>query len=203
MSDFTEVLVPQMNPNDDRAVLVRWHVSSGSWVQADQALATLETSKVTFDVNAPREGYVFFEQQPKTSVTVGSAFAWLSPDNLPPPAAISRGEETQDGLKEDAARFTRKALKLMKELGLREADFGSTERVDVAAVEHMARNRHGTHIDAASQTVEPLEQSSTKSSKRKCWLRFTARWFRARWRSDCHAKRRSGDCRKALHKPGL
>ena len=53
MSEAIAVRVPQMNPNDERAIVVRWLVAKGARVRAGQPLVTLETTKTTFDVDAP------------------------------------------------------------------------------------------------------------------------------------------------------
>ncbi len=72
MREPIEVLVPQMNPNDEHAVLVCWHIDVGKPIRRGDPLATLETTKSTFDVEAPRDGYVFYEAAPKTLMAVGA-----------------------------------------------------------------------------------------------------------------------------------
>src|SRR5687768_4908684 len=68
MSEPVAVPVPQINPNDEHAIVVRWHVEKGARVRAGQTLVTLETTKTTFDVDAPRDGYAFFEHEPHAEV---------------------------------------------------------------------------------------------------------------------------------------
>ena len=76
MSEPVPVRVPQINPNDEHAVVVRWHVAKGSRVRAGQTLVTLETTKTTFDVDAPADGYAFFEhEKPDVLVHVGTPHA--------------------------------------------------------------------------------------------------------------------------------
>ena len=90
MPEPLAVVVPQLNPNDDSAVLVRWHVTPGLKVNTGQPLATLETTKTTFDVSAPGDGYVFFECAPQSVVSVGTSIAWISQQSTPP--AIPTGD---------------------------------------------------------------------------------------------------------------
>jgi 2-oxoglutarate dehydrogenase E2 component (dihydrolipoamide succinyltransferase) len=162
MSEAVAVVVPQMNPNDDHVVIVCWHVTSGSRVAADQVLATVETTKAAFDIHAPAAGYAFFEHEPKSVVAVGDAIAWISDEQKAPqttrfsrPAAaeIAGGEP----------RFSRKALRRMKELGLSASDFGAEDRVEVADVERAARERDTRPSQRLMPTdADPLEQSAAK-----------------------------------------
>jgi type VI secretion system protein ImpE len=39
---------------------------------------TLETTKTTFDVDSPRDGYAFFEHEPNAELAVGAPFAWIA-----------------------------------------------------------------------------------------------------------------------------
>ena len=149
MSEPVPVRVPQINPNDEHAVVVRWHVAKGSRVRAGQTLVTLETTKTTFDVDAPADGYAFFEHEANTELAVGAPVAWIAdsagplriPEAAPAPAAAPSGPA--------AERFTRKARKLMKERGLSEADFPGSDRVDADAVERIAASRQGGAATAA------------------------------------------------------
>lgn len=164
MSECVEVLVPRINTNDDDAVLVSWHVDSGCWVDAEQTLVTLETTKATFDVSAPVGGYAFFEHAPKTLVPVGSTIVWISASKQQPQPQTSVSARPSSAAATETPHCTRKALKRMAELGLAPADFQGTERVDVDVVERVARGRGALESVAAVADVETetLEQSATK-----------------------------------------
>ena len=153
--------MPQINPNDDSAVLVRWHTASGSWVVAGQALATLETTKAAFDVDAPREGYVFFDHRPKTVVAVGTAIAWISDKNEPPRHAASADMELA-GIGTAEARFSRKALRLMKEHGLNPGDFASTGRIERGRRRTAGARTLRLRSAGARDDADPLEQPASK-----------------------------------------
>ncbi|RPI62176.1 MAG: biotin/lipoyl-binding protein, partial [Lysobacterales bacterium] len=83
MSEPVAVRVPQINPNDEHAVVVRWHVEKGARVRAGQPLVTLETTKTTFDVDAPSDGYAFFEHEPNAELAVGAPVAWIADNDGP------------------------------------------------------------------------------------------------------------------------
>jgi pyruvate/2-oxoglutarate dehydrogenase complex dihydrolipoamide acyltransferase (E2) component len=171
MSDAIAVLVPRMNTNDDQAVLVSWLVTSGSRVTADQPVAVLETTKSTFEVNAPADGYLFFELGTKIMVDVGAMIAWVSDVATAPaaPAAVRpvSGSAITSSI-ETEERFSRKALRLMKERGLTAEQFPAGDRIELADVERFLANRGPTSpaapevADGTSMTTEPLEQTPSK-----------------------------------------
>jgi 2-oxoglutarate dehydrogenase E2 component (dihydrolipoamide succinyltransferase) len=161
MREPAAVLVPQMNPNDEHAVLVSWHVASGSRVNADQAVAVVETTKVTFDVHAPCEGYLFFEHPPGTKVAIGAAIAWVTEEpKAPVIEAVAVRSDATEQLTSDS-RFTRKALHIMKQHGLTAADFPGSGRIEAQDVERRLAERAAAK-PAAADDAEPLEQSPSK-----------------------------------------
>jgi pyruvate/2-oxoglutarate dehydrogenase complex dihydrolipoamide acyltransferase (E2) component len=162
MSDPVCVVVPQLNPNDEHAVLVCWHVSSGAWVEAKQVLATVETTKATYDVDAPLAGYAFFEHAPNSVVAVGAPIAWISERNEPPAArgAVPSSVVTDSGAAD--ARFSRKALKMMKARGLTAADFPGSGRITAEDVERRAAGGSRTTPSPEPSDVEPLVQTPAK-----------------------------------------
>jgi pyruvate/2-oxoglutarate dehydrogenase complex dihydrolipoamide acyltransferase (E2) component len=168
MSEPVAVRVPQINPNDEHAIVVRWHVAKGDRVHAGQTLVTLETTKTTFDVESPSDGYAFFEHEPNAELAVGAPVAWIAdhdgPLQISTPAADTAGAKPGGA---SAERFTRKARKLMKERGLREADFIGLEKVDAEAVEHVASAR-GPKPEAAPRVpagAVPLDLSPSKMTE--------------------------------------
>lgn len=163
MSEPVAVRVPQLNPNDEHAVIVRWHVAAGAAVRAGQPLVTLETTKVTFDVDSPADGYAFFDREPNSEIAVGAPVAWIADSARAGSVAAASAGPAAPRSGEPAERFTRKARKLMKERGLTEADFPGSGRVDGDTVERAAKRRAGA---AAPQDVpagvRPLELAPSK-----------------------------------------
>jgi len=162
MSDLTPVIVPQMNPNDDTAVLVGWHADAGSRVDEGQLLVTLETSKSAFDVHAPCAGHVFFDREPHSIVDVGSIIAWIGeqqhrPERLPEIGRV--GKVTQQ---EPSAKVSRKALRLMNQNGLSLSDFADLDRVMTEDVERALRERSNGANDCGTDDEELLDQSPAK-----------------------------------------
>ncbi|HET7608770.1 MAG TPA: 2-oxo acid dehydrogenase subunit E2 [Gammaproteobacteria bacterium] len=162
MSEPVAVRVPQMNPNDEHAIVVRWHVAKGGRVRAGQTLATLETTKTTFDVDSPSDGYAFFEHEPNAELAVGAPLAWIADNDAPPRIAAPAAAVDSKPASAPAERFTRKARKLMKELGLGEADFAGVEKVDAEAVERAAAARAPKTPERVPPGAVPLELAPAK-----------------------------------------
>jgi pyruvate/2-oxoglutarate dehydrogenase complex dihydrolipoamide acyltransferase (E2) component len=167
MREPIEILVPQMNPNDEHAVLVCWHIDVGKSIRRGEPLATLETTKSTFDVEAPRDGYVFYEAAPKTLVAVGTGLAWICDEAVAPSSGSLRDSEAKPVAAAEVG-ITRKAAQLMREQGLRPGDFdfgASPGRIEVADVERVLRERASGSVSPAAvapQDCTPLEQSPAK-----------------------------------------
>src|SRR3974390_1190295 len=54
----TEILVPTLGESVTEATVGKWFKKPGDTVKADEALAELETDKVTLEVNAPAAGVI-------------------------------------------------------------------------------------------------------------------------------------------------
>src|SRR6185312_10904506 len=121
---------------------VAWHVRSGQRVTAGQQIATLETTKATFDVNADRDGFIAYTATVKSIVAVAAPLAWISDDadaSIPTGTGTRANEASGEATAD--SRFTRKALRRMRDVGLTAADFKGSYRVDVADVERAAVSR--------------------------------------------------------------
>jgi pyruvate/2-oxoglutarate dehydrogenase complex dihydrolipoamide acyltransferase (E2) component len=66
------VPAPRINPNDDQVQLVIWHVASGSYVEAGQDIADVETSKAVMTLAAQGAGYVDCLLADHTIISVGT-----------------------------------------------------------------------------------------------------------------------------------
>lgn len=92
------VTVPFENVNDPTAKIVDWKFASGSKVTAGESIVELETTKTTFPVTAPADGFVEYNFPLGEEVPVGGALfrihsdelsaktAWAPPDKPPVPS---------------------------------------------------------------------------------------------------------------------
>lgn len=166
MPDPVPLIVPRQNTNDDQAVLVKWLVESGSSVAADQPVVVLETTKSAFEVNAPAAGFLVFRLGTSVMVDVGATIAWVADHaGFNPDANATPGDAPANA---GAERFSRKALRMIKDAGLSLDAFPGTQRVEVADVERVIAGGASPAAKPSAPAapvpadVEPLEQSPSK-----------------------------------------
>lgn len=82
MDEITKITVPQENVNDEFATVISWFVSSGDKVDQGQEIVDLETSKATFSVSSPTDGFLYYNAKEGTDVAVGSVLCFISPAPL-------------------------------------------------------------------------------------------------------------------------
>jgi pyruvate/2-oxoglutarate dehydrogenase complex dihydrolipoamide acyltransferase (E2) component len=92
MSELVPIVMPQENVSDEHVLIVQWIVADGTWVEDDQLVAEVETSKALVEVHSPAAGYLRHVESAGTEVAVGAAFAYLAPamDTPLPSGAIRR-----------------------------------------------------------------------------------------------------------------
>lgn len=105
------VTIPLINPNENEARLVALHAKAGQKVKAGAPLATLETTKSTFELTAEKAGYVLgISTKPGQLIKSGATLCYLadSKDWKPPKA---KKETSAIGIP-DGLRITQPALLL-------------------------------------------------------------------------------------------
>lgn len=114
-----EVTVPSLGVNDKSATVVEIVVDEGEQVDQGDLIAVLETTKSTFDIEAPSAGYVAFLINEDDEVEVEQIICLLV-------AELSRLDSEKEAFLEDArsedevsaVRITRKAELKVKQLGV-------------------------------------------------------------------------------------
>jgi pyruvate/2-oxoglutarate dehydrogenase complex dihydrolipoamide acyltransferase (E2) component len=110
MSAFA-VTIPLINPNENEARIVAVHVMAGQKIKAGALLATLETTKSTFELTAEKAGYVVgLSTKVGELIKAGATLCYLadSKDWKPPKAK----RETATAGIPDGLRITQPALLL-------------------------------------------------------------------------------------------
>lgn len=116
MAEVTAVIMPQVNVNDTEGLLRDWLIRPGEHVRAGMVLASVETSKATEDLIAPRDGYFFPLVSGQENYKVGAKLAVISDDaQYVPSAAVS-----ELSVKSHDVVMTKKARELAEKLGLME-----------------------------------------------------------------------------------
>jgi sugar O-acyltransferase (sialic acid O-acetyltransferase NeuD family) len=113
----TPVTVPLINPNENEAKLVAWHVKAGQKIKAGAVLATLETTKSTFELTAEKAGYVAApDGKPGEVFKTGAVLAYIAETKTWKPSK-KKAQEDSEGIP-DGLRITKPALALAQVEGL-------------------------------------------------------------------------------------
>ncbi|MBX5455713.1 MAG: 2-oxo acid dehydrogenase subunit E2 [Thermogemmatispora sp.] len=71
----SEVIMPRLGLTMQEGTIVQWSKPQGGWVNAGEVICTIETEKITHEIEAPRSGYLQILQPEGTTVTVGAVIA--------------------------------------------------------------------------------------------------------------------------------
>lgn len=135
MSDVFAVIVPLENVNDESATIVEWNIGSGNKVKKGDVIATLETMKATFELEAEKDGFLFYEIAEGAEVSVGTEIAYICEDNKRPVMKTIIADAGKIEEHDGNVHISAKAEKLMKEYGLQDSDFAGLEKVKLSDVQ--------------------------------------------------------------------
>src|SRR4051794_27454908 len=114
--EYEVVLAPREGVNDDKMRLLDWLVAEGALVNVKTALAVMETTKSTFELEANVVGHVFRLVEAGAEVSVGAPVAMIAQRPQRPtftPSATSHVARAYDGPFQDQV-ITGKAEALIK-----------------------------------------------------------------------------------------
>lgn len=136
-----DVPVPSLGESVTEATVAKWLKSAGEAVKADEAIAELETDKVTLEVNAPTDGVLSeILAEEDATVEAGGLLARISAGSAAPAASSSTSPATESSAPAGSA-----ATAPAKASGLAPAVATAADRLDPAAV---ARSGAGGKITA-------------------------------------------------------
>ena len=78
MSDTIAIKLQRLSVNDDEYTFVERLVEDGMEVAAGAIIASVESAKTVFEIEAPVAGFVFFLKAPRDQVAVGESIAVIS-----------------------------------------------------------------------------------------------------------------------------
>ena len=128
--EIQEIRIPKESIADDSVLLLKWYKENGAKVKKGDNIANCETSKAIFDIEAPIEGYLFYQYKVGDEIPVGNLLAIISQQstfsfdlcyiNRKLVTQIQKKEtlhkKQQDEFKK--IRFSKKALDLIEENNL-------------------------------------------------------------------------------------
>jgi sugar O-acyltransferase (sialic acid O-acetyltransferase NeuD family) len=131
MSEILEIKIPKENVNDDVVVLYNWNAKNGEKVSGGQIIAEVETAKAVLEIEAIADGYLFYELDEGSEISVGEVLAVITKekdfsfklyrDNKKNLKKINNSP--QEEIKDIQINISKKALQLIKENNLNENIF--------------------------------------------------------------------------------
>lgn len=118
MSKTKPFLVPQLGVNEKTALLNRWLVEDFTWVEVGTAVAQIETTKTSLDIESDQNGYIRRVVEQGNEVVVGEQIAVLSHDQEMLAHLVVQSDSEKAPAEELETNITRKALALAKELNV-------------------------------------------------------------------------------------
>jgi acetyltransferase-like isoleucine patch superfamily enzyme len=146
------ILVPTTDVNSETGLLLTWHVSDRSKVQADEMIAEIETSKAIIEVPAPETGFLLHAAREGAEVRLTEPVARLFDDIGALEAYAEEEQRRRAEATESGPRATEPARRRAEELGVDLASIGSNSLITVGIVEAAA----ATASTAAIELPDPL-----------------------------------------------
>ncbi len=177
---YTVIPAPREGVNDDVIRVVDWIVSDGTRVDEGDPVATLETTKATFDVAATRSGFLHRLVAAGAEVPVGAPLALVS-ERPERPALPADSSSTTHRSAAGNQVVTKKALELIAQHGLAIDELAGLSVVRSQDVEALLSRRAETlrrRLSASSAA-----RTSTAARTGTAWSRTTSstRSFRDSW----------------------
>lgn len=145
-----DIFVPKETVSDDTYRVTRLYFASGSLIKKGDLIASLETSKADFDLEATEDGYIFYNAVEQQRIAIGELLACIS-DSKELPLDYFKNRvsgqakglvgRSNAGVDSDDARFSKKALKIIEEHKLDKASFAHLAMVTATDVEEFVRPR--------------------------------------------------------------
>jgi pyruvate/2-oxoglutarate dehydrogenase complex dihydrolipoamide acyltransferase (E2) component len=92
---ITSILVPKLGMTQSDVTLVKWHKEDGVKTDKGEIVVTIETAKVTNEIEAPASGLLFTLRKVKEKVQIGDALGAIADDR-------EEFEEYQKGISAEA-----------------------------------------------------------------------------------------------------
>src|SRR3990167_870927 len=113
------IKMPLLNANEPQALITKWYMKEGEWVNRDSVIANIESVKVTMDIEAGFSGYFFPVCAANKEASAGEVIAWILTKNEPQLMEALQSTMSNSG----DIKATAPALKLITKNKLSLADF--------------------------------------------------------------------------------
>ena len=155
----TPIYAVRENSNDEFVILSQWLVPDGARVKTHDSFAVIETSKAAVELPSPGDGVLRYRLTPGSKIMIGDLIAFLCADESVSP--VFQSESKLPEVRSDSEKFSAKARRLLKELGLSESDFDTYSDVKEKQVLEVAKRLEATRVTAPGDVVRKAP-SATK-----------------------------------------
>ena len=135
MSETVEIKLERLSVNDDEYTFVERLVEDGVEVAAGAIIASVESAKTVFEIEAPVAGFVFFLKAPRDQVAVGERIAVISPIQEFDKARFAYSTQAPPVEDPIYAKFTARALEVARGKSIDLEYFRDFDAVTLADVE--------------------------------------------------------------------
>ena len=117
MNKSTEITILQHGVNDEFATVIEWLFDDKSYVEKNQPIALLETTKATFELEASCNGYLRITGEVNNQYEVGHVIGYITEKENTQIPKILKDSSNSKSVKVET-QFTKKALKIAKKYDL-------------------------------------------------------------------------------------
>lgn len=121
--EIQEIIIPKESIADDSVLLLKWYKENGEKVNKGDNIANCETSKAIFDIEAPTDGYLFYQYKKGDEIPAGSLLAIISKKSSFSFDLCNEKEIEIYQKLEDKIRFSKKALELIEKNNIKKEYF--------------------------------------------------------------------------------
>jgi UDP-perosamine 4-acetyltransferase len=159
MTPSVPVLMPRLNANDDSGIIVQWFKDAGQAVARGELIVQVETTKVSVDIEAEADGFLFPLVAAGASIEVGAPIARIAASqdvgDLQKVDPIAANSATTGRL------ASRKALELIAQAGIDVAEIPGTGPIARQDVERFLAARSFTAALVELAERLPIDTTST------------------------------------------
>lgn len=166
-SSSISIFIPATNPNDRSAVLVRWLTLDGVAVAEGDAVAIIETSKLSLEIEAPASGYVSHGAMPGQEIEYGRAIGCImdrqpvpSPDGVATPPEPVRPQRPATQAARELASALSISIEALPGQGLVTLDMVQRLRPPTSDTvdNSLGKEMSSTSLDHPPQSHEPFQK---------------------------------------------
>ena len=132
--EIQEIRIPKESIADDSILLLKWYKENGEKVKEGDNIANCETSKAIFDIEAPVDGYLFYQYKIGDEIPVGDVLAVISKKPIFSFNLSETGTTENYQKSEDRVKFSKKALDLIEKNRIKKdifSDYSMVTKEDV------------------------------------------------------------------------